>query len=73
MALVRGQENGPNHRRIWVGRSDDGSASLSLMDGAGKERIQMKVPAEGAPEIDFLDTDGKVVKAIKGDGAVPHA
>ncbi len=33
----------------------------------------MKVPAEGAPEIDFLDTDGKVVKAIKGDGAVPHA
>lgn len=73
MIISDSQENGPNHRRIWVGRSDDGSASLSLMDAAGKERIQMKVPAQGTPEIDFLDVDGKVVKAIKGDGAVPRA
>jgi hypothetical protein len=73
MIISDSQENGPNHRRIWVGRSDDGSASLSLMDAAGKERIQMKVPADGTPEINFLDADGKVVKAIKGDSAVPHA
>jgi hypothetical protein len=67
------QEHGPNHRRVWVGKSDDGLASLKLMDAAGKARIEMKVPASGAPEIDFLDGDGKVVKAIKGDAVVPHA
>lgn len=73
MAISDSQEHGPSHRRIWVGRSDDGSASLSLMDAAGKERIQMKVPADGMPEINFLDADGKVIKTIKGDSAVPHA
>src|SRR5215831_8857402 len=42
-------------RRIWVGRTQDGIASVSLMDGHGKKRIVMQVSADGAPSIVFLD------------------
>jgi hypothetical protein len=69
MAVSDSKEHGEGHRRIWVGRSADGSASLSLMDAAGNERIQMKVPSAGTAEIDFLDADGKVIRTIKGDTA----
>lgn len=67
MAVSDSKENGGGHRRIWVGRSADGEALLSLMDAAGNERIQMKVPSEGAPQIAFLDASGKVTKTISGD------
>ncbi len=69
MAVSDSEENGNGHRRIWVGRSADGEARLSLMDSAGNARIQVKVPSKGAPEIEFLDADGKVTKTIKGDNA----
>src|SRR5581483_521921 len=62
MAVSDSEENGNGHRRIWVGRSADGEARLSLMDSAGNARIQVKVPSKGAPEIEFLDADGKVTK-----------
>lgn len=67
MAVSDSKENGAGHRRIWVGRSANGAALLSLMDAAGNERIQMKVPPEGTPEIEFLDAGGKVTKTIRGD------
>jgi hypothetical protein len=51
-------------RRIWVGRTDDGAAAISLMDGAGRKRILMLVPASGAPRLEFLDEDGKVVQSM---------
>ena len=69
MAVSDSQENGNGHRRIWVGRSADGSALLSLMDAVGNERIQMKVSSKGEAEIDFLDANGKVTKTIRGDHA----
>ena len=72
MAVSDSKENGNGHRRIWVGRSADGSALLSLMDAVGNERIQMKVASDGAAEIDFLDASGKVIKAIRGDSASPQ-
>ena len=71
MAVSDSQENGSGHRRLWVGRSADGSALLSLMDGGGNKRIQMTVASDGAAEIDFLDANGKVIKAIRGDSASP--
>jgi len=45
---------------------------LSLMDAAGNKRIQMKVASEGAAEIDFLDSNGKVLKTISGDKGLPQ-
>ena len=71
MAVSDSKENGGGHRRVWVGRTADGAALLSLMDAAGNERIQMKVPSKGTPEIEFLDEGGKVTKTIRGDNALP--
>lgn len=73
LAVSDSKENGKGHRRIWVGRSDDGAALLSMMDAVGNERIQLKVAADGAAEIDFLDAAGKVVRTLKGDNVVPKS
>src|ERR1700691_2004509 len=55
---------GENHRRIWVGRGDDGSAVISLMDDKGRKRISMEVAADGTPRLSFLDAEGKVVNQV---------
>ena len=56
--------SGENHRRIWVGRGDDGTAVVALMDGKGRKRISMEVTADGTPRLSFLDADGKVVNKM---------
>jgi hypothetical protein len=55
-------------RRIWVGRKDDGRASVELMDAHGKKRIVMEVSNEGVPSLSFLDDAGKVVRRMSSDG-----
>ncbi len=62
--LVVSDEN----RRIWVGRNQDGRASVELMDAHGKKRIVMEVSNEGTPSLLFLDETGKVVRKIGADG-----
>ena len=57
-------ENAPGHRRIWLGRGDDGAATLALMDGAGRKRLLFQVPAEGDPSLLFLDERGRVVQRL---------
>jgi hypothetical protein len=51
-------------RRIWVGTTADGSASIALMDASGKKRIVMQVPEQGDPSLSFLDEKGRVVKRL---------
>jgi len=51
-----------NNRRIWVGRGDDGAATVALMDAKGKKRIVMEVKADGTPSLSFLDADGKAMR-----------
>ncbi|PYV39723.1 MAG: hypothetical protein DMG09_08485 [Acidobacteria bacterium] len=53
-----------NNRRIWVGRGEDGAATVSLMDANGKKRIVMEVSADGAPSLSFLGADGRVVNQV---------
>ena len=56
---------GPNRsRRIWVGRTADGTASVSLMDAAGRKRIVMQVSADGTPSLTFLDDKGTAVQRL---------
>src|SRR5579862_1578427 len=55
---------GESHRRVWVGRDETGSASVILMDGQGRKRMLMQVPADGIPSITFLDEEGAVTKTI---------
>jgi len=50
-----------NRRRIWVGRDDDGTASIALMDAEGRKRIIMQVTSDGSPSLSFLDDQGKVI------------
>lgn len=57
-------ERASGHRRIWLGRGDDGAATLALMDGAGRKRLLFQVPAEGEPSLLFLDTTGNVVQRL---------
>ena len=50
-----------NRRRIWVGRSSDGTATLALMDGEGRKRILMQVKKDGSPTLSFLNKKGEVI------------
>jgi hypothetical protein len=51
-------------RRIWLGREDDGVATLALRDGAGRKRIVMSVAEDGTSKISVLDADGKTLKEL---------
>ena len=57
------------NRRIWVGRTGDGTAGVSLMDAEGKKRILMQVTADGTPNLTFFDNTGKIVQKLIPDSA----
>jgi hypothetical protein len=48
--------------RAYLGRDPDKGASLRLADAQGKNRIVLKVGADGTPEMEFLDASGKVTE-----------
>ena len=50
------------NRRVWVGRTDDGNATVSLMDAHGRPRITMQVASDGTPGLSFLDENGHVTR-----------
>jgi hypothetical protein len=52
------------NRRIWVGRTADGTASVELMGADGKKRIAMQVTAEGIPTLAFFDDKGGVIQRL---------
>jgi len=54
----------PGPRRVFVGKSGEKAATVSLADANGKPRLVLKVDADGAASVDFLDADGKSVKRI---------
>lgn len=51
-------------RRVWVGRDDEGTASVALMDVNGKKRMLMEVKPDGTPSLTFLDANGKVTSRL---------
>jgi hypothetical protein len=61
LAVSDSMAGGNSQRRVWIGRDDSDTAELALMDGAGKKRIVLQVPAAGTPRIAFLDSSGKTV------------
>jgi hypothetical protein len=58
------QSHGLPHSRIFLGRNDDKSASLTLKDTDGRPRIVLKVAADGSPVIQLLDQNGKVTSEL---------
>jgi hypothetical protein len=57
-----GERETPN--RIWVGRNEDGSSEIALMDSSGKKRIEFKVLENGESTISFLDANGKLLNGL---------
>jgi hypothetical protein len=64
-AVRRIREGAPaGPRRVFVGKTADRTASVSLADAAGKPRLTLNVDAAGNPRIEFLDENGKIVERI---------
>jgi hypothetical protein len=54
----------PAPRRLFAGKTQDRSATVSLADAAGKPRLNLTVGPDGDPRIEFLDESGKVVARL---------
>jgi len=54
----------PGPRRVFVGKTQDKSATVVLSDAQGKPRLTLTVDPAGNPRIEFLDETGKVVARI---------
>lgn len=50
--------------RVWVGRNDDGSSEIALMDSSGKKRIILKVSENGQSSLNFLDDKGNIINSL---------
>jgi hypothetical protein len=50
----------PAPRRLYVGKTIERAATVSLSDGNGKPRLNLTVDANGNPRIELLDENGKV-------------
>jgi hypothetical protein len=59
----------PAPRRVFVGKSADRSATVSLADGRGQPRLTLKVGEDGTASLEFLDAEGKVVERLPSRGA----
>ena len=53
--------------RIFVGKSKEREAKVTLYDAKGNPRINMMVDASGVPRLDFLDETGKVTYSLPGN------
>ncbi|MBN1224994.1 MAG: hypothetical protein JXB23_17225 [Candidatus Aminicenantes bacterium] len=51
-------------RRLYLGRAEDNSVGIKLLDPQGRERILIQVAHDGSPILKFLDEDGKVIYRI---------
>lgn len=50
--------------RMSLGRSPDRAVGLDLKDAAGRVRLRLKVEADGAARLQFLDEQGTVVSQL---------
>jgi hypothetical protein len=55
---------GQAKQRMYVGKSLEGDATLTLADAEGRDRLVLSVDGAGAARIRFLDDAGGVVRDI---------
>jgi hypothetical protein len=58
------------HARIFFGRAQDRSVGLRLKDAEGRDRIVLRVEADGTPLIQLLDKEGKTIRQLP-EPAIP--
>ena len=51
-------------RRLLLARNQDQSTSLQLRDPQGRDRVILKVEADGTPRLQFLDANGQVISEL---------
>ncbi|MGH9467300.1 MAG: hypothetical protein ACRD1Y_08085 [Terriglobales bacterium] len=61
MAQIRGQLGA---LRLFAGRTSQEAAAVVLNDSSGRPRLRLQVSSSGTPVIEFLNTQGKVVRKI---------
>ena len=64
MAVADSPSGSEVHRRIWLGRGEDGIATLALLDADGNRRLVMQVEPDGRARISVLDSDGNAVQEL---------
>lgn len=69
LAVVDSPTGTDTRRRAWVGRRDDGTASVELRDAEGRKRLVLSVGAAGETSLAFLDAAGKVVRKLTPESA----
>ncbi len=55
------------YQRVFVGKTREKAAILSLSDLQGRSRLQLTVDAQGVAKIEFLDQKGNVVQRLPAD------
>jgi hypothetical protein len=60
-------------QRVFVGKTREKAAALTLSDPQGRPRLLLMVDAQGAPKIELLDEKGAIVHALpaKAEGKKP--
>ena len=58
------EEHGESRTRLHLGRSADKSVAVALKDVQGRDRILLKVAADGTPSIQLLDEHGKAFSQL---------
>jgi len=64
LTILDSPPGGPNQRRVFVGRANDGVAQVALSDAQGRKRLVMTVRPDGQSSLQFLDADGKVTQEL---------
>ena len=49
---------------MFVGRTREKAAALTLSDPQGRPRVQLQVDTQGAAKLEFLDEKGHVVQRL---------
>jgi hypothetical protein len=55
----------PGPRRVFLGKTTERAAAMTLSDEAGRPRLRLTVDAAGNPRIEFLDEQGKVLRTLQ--------
>jgi len=58
--------------RLYLGKTRERDSVLNLKDAKGQSRLRLRVTADGAASIEFLDATGKVQRTVTPEAAVSH-
>jgi hypothetical protein len=63
-AMEELRKTGNGATRLFVGKTPDHAATISLADPQGRPRLKLSVDSTGAARVDFLDESGKVTSSL---------